>query len=220
LGLILIVAFAFLSEKFRINPKYLFGLFSLVILFISPFVHAISWVTSPMVILISYISFQFGSIFPIFPYLQYIFLGAIFGILLANNNSFLKNPKNIIAILLFAAVFIVASFFVGTSYTASFLRIGVVFSLLVLFEVVLRNKKKLPMVIQSLGKNSLWIYIIHLIIVYGSPTSIGLHQIVGKTLSTEITILVTLSMLIFMTIISLGIDKFRVTKYNLFSKRN
>ena len=76
----------------------------------------------------------------------------------------------------------------------------------------------MPKVVQSFSKNSLWIYIIHLVILYGSPTSIGLSQIIGNELSAESTLLAVALMLILMTFISSGIDKFRVRKFNYFRK--
>jgi fucose 4-O-acetylase-like acetyltransferase len=99
------------------------------------------------------------------------------------------------------------------------LRIGVVLLFFIIFDLISLKLNKLPKILLSLGKNSLWIYIIHLVIVYGSPTSVGLYQIVGKVLSAKSTIAITILMLILMTIISLGIDKFRLTKYNIFRQK-
>jgi len=105
------------------------------------------------------------------------------------------------------------SYITNTEYSFAILRIGVIILLLSLFGFLGHTKKTIPKFIKSLARNSLWLYIIHLVILYGSPVSIGLFQIVGKTLSAEITILFALIMLILMTIISLGIDKLRVNSF-------
>jgi len=106
----------------------------------------------------------------------------------------------------------------NTDYTSSLLRIGVIFVLLSLFGFLSKSGIQPHRIIESFAQNSLWLYIIHLVILYGSPVSIGLFQIVGKTLSAEATSLITLLILIFMTIISLGIDKFKVRKFNALGK--
>ncbi|MDA3860059.1 MAG: heparan-alpha-glucosaminide N-acetyltransferase domain-containing protein, partial [Melioribacteraceae bacterium] len=216
IGILSILLFAFISSRLKINSAITFSILTLSVFVISPVVNSIVWNSSGNIFLTSYITFQFGSIFPLFPYLQFIFLGAIWGILIAEKPRLLSNNGNIYIILFFSLFIIAFAYALKTNYSDSLLRVGVIFVLLSLFEYISRSIKRIPKIIESLARNSLWIYIIHLVILYGSPTSIGLYQIIGKTLSAETTIFIALLMLILMTIISLGIDKFRVTKFNIF----
>lgn len=217
-GLIVIVALAIISKIIKFPPIWLFLISALSVLLLTPIIQSLGWSSSSNIFLVSYISSKFGSIFPLFPYLQYIFIGAIFGIHIAKRGKIFVNKFEQLFLVTFSVFLIfISSYF--DLYANSLLRIGVVILLFLFFDFILKKADSLPKIFLSLGKNSLWLYIIHLIIVYGSPTSIGLYQIIGKTLSLKVTIGVTLLMLILMTIISLGIDKFRVTKYNIFRQK-
>ncbi len=216
-GMLLILLVSFIAIKVRLNILLTFAMLVILLFYYSPIVSLIAWDTANIFIT-SYITFQFGSQFPLFPYLIFMFLGAIFGIFLSHKKDLLDNVKKIFVVLFIGIIAILASSFVNTNYSNVLLRIGVVVFMLSVFGFVARYIKSPPKIIESFARNSLWLYIIHLIIIYGSPVSIGLFQIVGKTLSAEISILIAITMLIFMTIISLGIDKLRVTKYNIFRK--
>jgi hypothetical protein len=217
-GLIMIVILAIVSEKIKMPKVPLFLISSIIVLLLTPLITPIEWGASSNIFFVSYISYKYGSIFPLFPYLQYIFLGAVFGILILNRASVFNNNIQKLSVLIFSVVLIFASTLSGV-FANSLLRIGVVLLFFIIFDLISLKLNKLPKILLSLGKNSLWIYIIHLVIVYGSPTSVGLYQIVGKVLSAKSTIAITILMLILMTIISLGIDKFRLTKYNIFRQK-
>ncbi len=217
-GLLLIILSSLISLKIKLNAIISFSILTIALFIISPFINAIVWNSSANIFLTSYITSQFGSQFPLFPYLIFIFLGAVFGSLLSQKKDYLSGAKNLFVTMLAGAFVITVSYLVATEYSNILLRIGVVIVSLSVFGFISKNMKLLPRVIESFARNSLWLYIIHLVIIYGSPISIGLFQIVGKTLSAEISIIIALIMLILMTIISLGIDKLRVTKFNIFRK--
>ncbi len=218
IGLLLIILSSFISSKIKLNAIISFSILTIVLFITSPFINSIVWNSSANIFFTSYITFQFGSQFPLFPYLIFISLGAIFGSLLSQKKDYLSGAKNLFVTILAGVFVITVSYLVTTEYSNTLLRIGVVIVLLSIFGFISKNIKSLPRVIESFARNSLWLYIIHLVIIYGSPISIGLFQIVGKTLSAEISIIIALIMLILMTIISLGIDKLRVTKFNIFRK--
>ncbi len=217
-GMLSILLVSFIAIKVRVNILLAFAILVILLFYYSPIVSSIAWGNSVNIFITSYITFQFGSQFPLFPYLIFMFLGAILGILLSQKWDLLDNLKKIFDISFIGIIAIFVSYFVNTNYSNILLRIGVVVFMLSIFGFASRYMKSPLKVIESLARNSLWLYIIHLIIIYGSPVSIGLFQIVGKTLSAEISILIAVIMLILMTIISLGIDKLRVTKYNIFRK--
>ncbi len=219
-GLLLILSFSYLGRLLKLDYSLLFLFFGLIILFASPFINSLKWSTA-LIPIASYFTFEFGSIFPLFPYLLYIFLGGLFGALIANNKF--DTRKLVLLIILFGIGVVQILFSIVLSdnfgmnlYYPSFVKIGMVFLLFSTIGLLARNVRSLPNYLQSLARNSLWIYIIHLVLLYGSPTSIGLYQIVGKTQSVEVAVISAFVMLILMTIISLGIDKLRVTKIKIF----
>lgn len=217
-GLLLIVLFAKISYKGNVNPLIVFLSLALAIFIITPFVLSLEWNDSGNIFLLSYISFQFGSIFPLFPYLIFLFFGATLGTTLAMQNDILNRFTSIV-IITFVGVFLIVT--VNTSfevYAQSLLQTGVILILLSLSIFITHKINNLPKIIKSFARNSLWLYVIHLVIIYGSPISIGLHQIIGKTLSVYLAIFTAIAMLILMTIISLGIDKFRLRKFDSFER--
>ena len=217
-GLLLIIFFSYLSVKIKINPLFTFSILTIIVFFVSPFFYQLEWNKSENIFIASYFTTKFGSIFPLFPYLQFAFFGAIWGIIISQNKDFITKKLNLFLILIVGSVVFYSSNFVNYLYYDSVLRVGVLLILLSIFGFIGAKIKSVPKVFASFSKNSLWIYIIHLIILYGSPTSIGLSKIIGNTLSAQSTIIAVVLMLILMLIISLGIDKFRIGKFNYFRK--
>lgn len=218
IGILLIILIAYLSTKIRINPIVSFSVLIIVIFFVSPIIGKIEWNKTDNILIASYFTTKFGSIFPLFPYLEFIFFGAIFGIIIAQNQAIITKKKVLFALFLVGSILFYCSHLVDYVYLDSFLRFGAILILFSVFGFVGLYRNSLPTIVKSFSKNSLWIYIIHLIILYGSIISIGLNQIVGNTLSAELTISIAIIMVILMTIISLGIDKLRVGKFNYFRK--
>ncbi len=219
-GLLLIILFAYVADYLKLNLSLLLFPLVLIILITAPFLNSLDW-DSSFIPIASYFTYNYGSIFPLFPYLLYLFLGGLLGVFIVNDDSLIKKSFFLVVILGIGVAIIFLTLFLSNNfginlYYASLLKTGIVLSL---FSVVGWSSKKmvsLPNYLQSLARNSLWIYIIHLVLLYGSPTSIGLYQIVGKTQSAEVSIFSAVIMIILMTIISLGIDKLRVRKFKIF----
>ena len=66
------------------------------------------------------------------------------------------------------------------NYNYLFIRLGNVLLLFAIFYASEDYIKK-PLLLK-IGQKTLSIYVIHFIIIYGSFTGIGLHQLIGKTL--------------------------------------
>jgi uncharacterized membrane protein len=212
-GLLTIILFAYILNFLNLNPTIAFLLLSIIIFTLSPIVNSIEWSESANVFFVSYITSQFGSIFPLFPYLGYLFLGSIFGLFLNKNRKFFEERKNLISLLIISSITIALPLLIETQYSIILFSVGAILFILPTIRLIPIKHKSLSKTILSVSKNSLWIYTIHLIIIYGSPASIGLFQIVGKTQSAIISVIAAVTMVILMTIISLGIDKLRVTKF-------
>lgn len=209
MGIILIILFSFVSVKLQMRPIITFAIFAVMIFSLSPTVNSIEWSNSSNIFFTSYFTLKFGSIFPLFPYLQYIFLGAVLGVLLSEEPEILNESKSLFVLLVSGTLIVMIAYFTRTEFSTSLLGTGIVLIIFSIFGFLGNRINSIPKFIMSLSRNSLWIYIIHLVILYGSPTSIGLFQVIGKTLSAELTVFIALLMIILMTIISLVIDKFR-----------
>jgi hypothetical protein len=216
IGLLSILSFAFVSKKINVSPIITFTLLGLTVFALSPFINSLEWDISKNIFFISYITKQFGSIFPLFPYLGYLFLGSIFGYLLRTNDKLLDDKVILLKLFFGGSFIILLSLLIKVNYSIILLSVGIILILLSSFGYISYKIISPPNILQSIAKNSLWIYIIHLIFIYGSPTSIGLYQIVGKTQSAIVAIFAAVAMVILMTIISLGIDKLKVTKFKIF----
>ncbi|MCW5515451.1 DUF1624 domain-containing protein [Muriicola sp. Z0-33] len=152
--------------------------------------------------LANYISRANGSVFTIIPWLGY----TAFGGFLATIFTHYKNAKNlyhaaipITAISGLALIYFSSSFFVSLSEWSGiglfkaiysnnylFIRLGdvlVVFAIFMLFREYLKNKTFL-----RTGQNTLSIYVIHFIILYGSFTGMGLYYYFNHSLNPTLAI--------------------------------
>lgn len=85
-----------------------------------------------------------------------------------------------------------------------FLRLGLVLIVTALFIFISIGVRNIPKVIVLLGRNTLIIYVVHLVILYGSPWSAGINRFVGYTftpLETVTAALVMFGLMIAMVIV-------------------
>ncbi len=138
-----------------------------------------------------------GSVFTIIPWFGYTAYGAFIATLFY---GFLEKPRFKIALI--TGLIVIGTAFVWKSswlfnyiylqtdfellkkvayYNYLFTRLGNVLILLGLFYLFERYLKQT--LILKIGQKTLSIYVIHFVIIYGSITGMGLHQIIGKTLN-------------------------------------
>jgi len=219
-GILFIVFLEWISSISKINNPVIFSLIAIIILVASPSINSLNWIEFLPIPFASYFTFEYGSIFPLFPYLQYMLLGAVVGSILSKYPNLYKNILANFVILVFGIVLVIISRYIYSifenhevnDYSQSLNRIGVVLILNSIFALIAVKIKSVPRYLLVLAKSSLLIYIVHLVILYGSPWSLGLYHLIGSGFSVPITILSTLIMIILMVLISLRIDKFRTEK--------
>lgn len=175
--------------------------------------------------LANYMTKSNGSVFTILPWFGYIAFGAFIATLFY---GYVDRPKFKPSII--AGLFIVGLFLINTSsyalmklyYCSDFVllkevayfnylytRLGnvlILFAIFYLFESIVKQ----PLILK-IGQKTLSIYIIHFIIIWGSFTGTGLHQIIGKTLVPWQAIL---GALLFLTVVCF--ISFHYTKTNAF----
>ena len=144
----------------------------------------------------NYMTKSNGSVFTILPWFGYVAFGAFIATLFYR---YLERPRFKIATV--TGFFIIGMALIQFSshllmkiynvtdiqlfkevayYNYLFTRLGnvlVIFSIFYLAEYYLKR----PLILK-IGQKTLSIYVIHFIIIYGSFTGIGLHQLIGKTL--------------------------------------
>lgn len=219
-GILLIILIEWISSLLKISNIFLFSIGAFIIFIISPVVNSIEWNKFLSIPFAAYFTFERGSIFPLFPFLQYVFIGAIIGSLIRKYPNLYRKKTSIILVSLAGLLLVAGSqmiFFITSDdtinyYSQSLVRIGAVLILNSMFALISIWLVSFPKPLMSLAKNSLVIYIIHIVILYGSPWSLGLYHLIGKSFSIFLTILSTLIMITLMTLISLRIDKFRMQK--------
>ncbi len=180
----------------------------------------------------NYLSKANGSIFTIIPWFGYVAFGAFIATLFYR---YVERPKFKMAIVSGFFVFGIALIF-GSSdllmhlyftldislfkevayYNYLFTRLGNVLILFSLFYLA-ENYIKQPLILK-IGQKTLSIYVIHFIIIYGSFTGIGLHQLIGKTLEPWQAVIGALSFLSIVCFISFYYAKTNVFVYSNLQK--
>lgn len=207
---LLFVLFAFyLSEKFKLSDYVIFPIFIGLNILGYAFFENIDWKDFLHTSIAGYFYKGTGSNFPLFPWLSYLFAGAILGSYLANNARVFKTIKFSFTVILagitliglafifdqFEILFFGKSYFWTTSPNLVFLRLGIVLILTSVFSFIAIRMETIPKILILLGRNTLLIYVVHLLILYGSPWNVGLNRYFNQALEPLYTILLALLMI-------------------------
>ena len=216
LSLLFLIAFYLLTyrRKNRLRMSIMLLGTTFVAFFFEPIYSHLTYEYLPMA-LANYFTKENGSVFTIFPWFGYASLGGFMGFLFYKNR---ENPhlyrNMIIWYILLGVILITFPYWMGKiadtlqihslqliahgDYLIK--RIGNVLLFFALF-MILRHVITSP-TLQKIGQNTLSIYVIHYIILYGSFTGMGLYRyfhdqltpwqaIIGAILFVVVTILVT-----------------------------
>ncbi|MDA0986981.1 MAG: heparan-alpha-glucosaminide N-acetyltransferase domain-containing protein [Bacteroidetes bacterium] len=181
----------------------------LITIILTPFFWSIKFEEFLPVWIASYFSFQLKSWFPLFPWVGYLFSGIIIGY---SFNYFKEiNLKKYFSWISFiSVVLIVLTKLFGKNVTSlypphdiwksgSIYFIEHVAYLILIFTIlylVTKNIKSIPVIIKIAAVQSLLIYFIHLMILYGSSITSGLNFLFYRDLSLIITLLVFVGLLL------------------------
>ncbi len=168
---------------------------------LTPLVHLIDWYNILPLPIAPYFSLEKGSYFTIFPFSGFTFFGVAFGTYLERFE--LHQRANVIVKLGFKLLMIflplgIAVYFLINSFSLPFydvykansgmsiIRLACVLALLsffvLLYQKYLHNFNSIQKVSTTLGKNALFVYVLHLIILYGLPWYPGFATIYNRTL--------------------------------------
>lgn len=187
----------------------------LIIMCISPFIWQIDFNSFMHPLISNYFNRLHGSLFPVFPWINFLLAGAIFAkyYVDSRNADYEKHfIKNILIISL--SIIIISHLFFSTlfpDYLQSirphpifyFERLGYVLILFV-FCWLAENKLNVNKTfILDASRESLPIYWLHLVIIYGAFwKNKSLAQIIGPTLNIQVTVFVTLLLIMLMVIVA------------------
>lgn len=175
----------------------------------------------------SWFSPNTGSLFPLFPWGAYLFLGGAVGIYF-QRKGYLSDMLLLTKVQLKTGIiFIISAFLINllelkffgistfwtTSPTLFYARFGTVLILGSLFSVLSLYIKKIPKFLYNASKNSLWIYVAHVMLLYGSSWNPGIKNFLGYKCNVGETILGVIGMWSLMFLFSEALTYYNKTIY-------
>jgi len=173
-----------------------------LVVWVTPAVWSAEWWRGMPLVVASYFTQALGSQFPLIPWAAFVLVGAGVGQIYARWGA-----GHLAA---FAHGFIAAGVVLGAFALVALggipsvvvLRTGICLALLGVIAHASRFINRLPHVFGAVAQESLVIYFVHLLIVYGSAWNRGLVQIYGETLQPLATLGVVLAMLAAMVLLA------------------
>jgi hypothetical protein len=186
-----------------------------------------SSVLSP--VLSPYLNRQQLSLFPLFPYAAFLFAGTVAGYYLLQWRQKAGEQQVLVRIAGFGAAAALLAVvtdllplsvyplhdFWKTNPIFFLLRLGVVAEIAVVFILLRGIPETLRHRLTLLGRWSLLVYTVHIVIVYGSALNSGLAQIVGRTLPATSAFIAAAGILLGMTLLVHAWDHARSHHYHL-----
>jgi fucose 4-O-acetylase-like acetyltransferase len=196
-SLLFMLGLAFLAERLRLNQYPLFFCGGWMFFASYPLCEPIDWINFLPGSIAGYFYFGSGSNFPLFPWAGYVICGGVLGSYLAHHRSVLNSLK-FSAVLAGLGLGLLAVYQVAKLTEAMihldgrlansppsliFQRLGAVLILYAIVSRIAALLTDLPDIILLIGRNTLPIYIVHLVLLYGSAWNDGLGKIYGKSLT-------------------------------------
>ncbi len=144
---------------------------------------------------------KFGSNFPLFPFSAYFILGLVFGLMFHRFHFEVVAVKTNILIALSAMLLFFVSFVVQhPDFSLFYFRSGLLLGLVVLFLIGERIHRNVVNFFAVLGQESFLIYLVHIVIVYGSVLNVNNNFVglFGAKLSTVNSLLLAFGLILSM----------------------
>jgi len=222
-GLLFIISLFLIIEKLKLNDYWVFGSIALVCMYIFPLTELVNWTKYFPVYLASYLYKDTGSQFPIFPWLGYVLAGAFLGTYLAKNPMIFKSARFSRNIFIIGTAFLFISLIghiIGTAWVKNYywdtspnlmiLRLGFVLILNAVVSLISIRIESIPRIIILIGRNTLLIYVVHLVILYGSAWNPGLSVLFDRAFGLWNTIGSAVLMIGLMTLMVFIIHKLKI----------
>jgi uncharacterized membrane protein len=228
-GLLVLLVLLCLSEKFNLNDYITISVAALIIFLVSPMFFKIDWNSYLPQAIAGYFYTGTGSLFPFFPWAGYVIAGGVLGAYLAKHPMVFKSSKFSLTLLITGSILIVVSLVIKNitalngseaavnSATTSliFFRVGFVLVLNAIVSYISLKVSSLPKLIILIGRNTLMIYVVHLLILYGSAWNPGLYGWVGKTFNGVQAVISAVLMVGLMSLMVMLFSKFKIKNKQL-----
>ncbi|GJQ62106.1 MAG: hypothetical protein SCALA702_11590 [Melioribacteraceae bacterium] len=217
-GLLFVIITLYLAEKIKMNPDFLFVIGVVFFFGLTGYIRSFDWSELVPLPVAGYLYRGSGSIFPLFPWVGYVLAGGLLGHYLAEKpgvqrtDKFAKRITGSGIILIIASIgyyFVHSSLAEGISFwnmgiPLMLFRLGIVITLNGVVAYISMNLETIPPLIIQIGKNTLLIYVVHLVILYGSAWNPGFYNSFAHTFSFAATagvVTIMLTLMILMVII-------------------
>ncbi|MCH7723509.1 MAG: DUF1624 domain-containing protein [Bacteroidetes bacterium] len=228
-GLLALLTLLYLSEKFNLNDYITFSIAALIIFLVSPYFFSLDWNSFLPQALAGYFYTGTGSPFPFFPWAGYVIAGGVLGAHLAKHPLVFKSSKFSVALAVMGLAFIIVSMVIdyisnlnGTERVVNsaainlvFFRVGFVLVLNAVVSYISLKADSIPKIIMLIGRNTLLIYAVHLIALYGSAWNPGLYNWIGKTFNGVQAAISAVVMFGLMILMVLLFNKFKIKNKQL-----
>ncbi len=229
-GLLTIVLLFYFNHKIKIDYKLLAGTALVILIAVSPTVKTYNWNAVFPLWLADYFTNQYGSLFPLFPWLAYVIAGSLLGNYLAGNRGVQRKVSFALSLASIGSVLLLFSFFSGSllhelnvsrdylsQVNLTLFRIGAVLLLNSVVAFTVLEVKRINRLILLLGRNTLLIYALHLIILYGSAWTPGISKYLGESFGLASTLLSVAVMFLFIILLVTFMDKSKKIKKKVLS---
>ena len=191
-SLIAVQALVLVARTRRVFTLAAFAI-ALVVIVVSPAVWSTNWTQFLPLSLAAYFSPSTGSLFPLFPWAAYVFVGAgagqLYGEWGAAHLAVFARWGVLTGVALVASGLVVWEGIPGDVA----LRTGICFLILAGIVYISRRITQLPHVFGAVAQESLIVYFVHLCIVYGSIWNAGLWRFYGESLTPMATVFASLA---------------------------
>ena len=223
-SLLILLLILFIAEKFKLNYSATFITISSIIFVASPFIETINWISFLPAPVAAYFYSGSGSLFPLFPWSGYVIAGGILGSYLAQNPLVFKTARFSKLLGIFGIAFTLVAIFSEiilkslqvqivdpqAEPNTIFYRVGFVLLLTALVSYISLRVNHIPYIIILAGRNTLLIYVVHLIILYGSAWTPGINLLWGYGLSGWQSFGAAVIMITLMILMVMMIHKFKI----------
>lgn len=225
-GILFVIILAYIGEKLRVSDYIVFLAASLAIFAVTPIVKSYDWAQIFPLPIAAYFYRDTGSLFPFFPWLGYVFAGGLFGSFLAKNPavyssvsfSFKLVLTGVILLLVSVLLDLVQSYYMPESvfwfshYSIIVYRLGMVILMNGIMSFIALKLDHIPSIINKLGRNTLLIYAVHLVILYGCAWMPGVGKFYSRSFTVEGAVGFALFMLLSMTGMVLIVEKIKLVR--------
>jgi hypothetical protein len=202
-SLLIFLMMEIIARRFKYDAARYLIVISILFLLGKQLSTIVDWEEILPIQLSSWFSQRTGSLFPLFPWGAYLFLGGAVGIYF-QRKGYLSDMIHLTKVQLkVGIIFIISAFLINflelkffgktTLWTTSpalfYARFGTVLIFGSLFSVLSLYIKRIPKFLYNASKNSLWIYVVHVMLLYGSSWNRGIKDFLGYKCNVGETIL-------------------------------